>query len=282
MSTDTKSPFAVRSSDSSDDYGFFGIIFGRPGVGKTSLLANRKKSFFIGNEINKEFYDKKIMVGLNPCNDWEEFIGQLDQIKNNIAPFLKKYDTIVVDNFSDIERLMIKDFAGDDNLQTWNGGYGKGTAECEKRSSNLILNYFKFLQQNGLNVVLVCHCDERTTEDLITGNSQVEYVPSLNKATLKPLEAHASFIFHVHIPTVKGGSSDTRVVFTSPTLASKATKKKMYIDLPDKIEINKDPSKTWLVMHDKLIYKKEVKKEEVKKEEVKKETKQPTTKENKK
>ena len=38
-----------------------------------------------------------------------------------------------------------------------------------------------------------------STEDLITGNSQTEYVPSLNKSTLKPLEAHASFIFHIFI-----------------------------------------------------------------------------------
>ena len=88
----------MRSSDNpNEDYGFFGIIFGRPGVGKTSLLANRdRKAFFIGNELNREFYDEKIMVGFNPCNNWEEFMGQLDYVKNNIAVVFLRNMTLLL------------------------------------------------------------------------------------------------------------------------------------------------------------------------------------------
>ena len=230
--------------------GFFGLIFGRPGVGKTSLLAYRDKNFFIGNEINREFSK---LNGFESINNWKDFLNQFKYIKES-ETFKNKYDTIVVDNFSDIEGMMIEDFTRGENLNSWNKGYGAGHVECEKRSRDFIKDYLKPLQEEGTNIIFICHCDEKYTEDLITGNSQTEYIPALGKRTLKPFEAHASFIFHLHIPIVAGDKTFKRVLLTSPTVASKSTKKKNYIDLPDKVEI-KNPKETWNHLYDKLIFK---------------------------
>ena len=228
--------------------GYFGIIFGEPGVGKTSLLSYRSKNFFIGNELNREFNTQ----GLTAVDNWNQFLNQLEYIKNNIESVTKKFDTLVLDNFTDIESMLISSFAQGKNLTTWNGGFGAGYAEAEKLCRKIIEGYLKPLQEKGLNIVFICHSKEKQYKDHITDNSYILYKPSLEDRTLKPLEAYATFIFNLHIPKISTSKEVRRTLYTGSNLSS-LTKKKKYIDLPDIIEV-KDPKATWDIIHSKLIF----------------------------
>ncbi len=225
---------------------FFGIIYGRPGVGKTSLLA-KSNSFFIGNEINKEFDFK----GFEPYKNYKQFLEQLEALRDMDI----KEDTIVIDNMTDTESFMINDFVGEStNLSTGGGGYGAGYNECEKRINKILKSYVKYLQyEKGKNVVFICHASEVTEMDNLTGIERRYYKPSLEKKTIKCLENHADFVFHLHRPVLskKNGSSPSpRVLYTTFSSGCYA-KKKSYIDLPDELIVDKD-GKTWERINDAL------------------------------
>ena len=234
------------------DRGFFGLIYGRPGVGKTSLLAKNKRHFFMGNELNSEFQ----LNGFEPVESWNEFLAQCEKLKSGLQEIKKKFDIVVVDNFSDIEGMMKRDFLGaTGNLSTWNKGWGAGTNECEKKTRALLDDFVRPLNKEGLGVIFICHSKNNPKEDHITSIQYTEYAPELEFKTLKPLEAYAKFIFHIHTPIdlkAKGGGSLNRVLFTASKAGSSA-KKKVSIDLPDEVELNKDKIKeTWDIIYKKV------------------------------
>jgi len=216
------------------DLTFFGVIYGRPGSGKTTLLSNAKDVFFIGNERNREFN----VLGFEPCDTYSKFLEDL----KNVEKHVDKFNTLVVDNFSDVEGLMKKEFTGGANLSTWNKGYGAGANECEARTRSILNSIAELRDKHKKNVIFICHAKVRNEEDLLTGAGTSHYEPDLEKKTLKPIEAYADFVFHLHTPVViskKNKSSElVRFLFTAYSAGSHA-KKKSFIDLPDEIQWNK-------------------------------------------
>ena len=234
-----------RTTKTVYERGFFGLIFGRPGVGKTSLFSDNEKHFFMGNELNSEFS----LNGFNPVETWSDFLSQCDKIKKDISQIKQSFNLIVIDNFSDLEGMLVKDFCGrNTNLSSYGGGYGAGYNELEKRTRVLIEDFIKPVQKENLGVVFICHAKEKVMQDHITTVEYTTYRPALEDKTLKPLEAHANFIFHIHTPIdFKSKSSGVvnRVIFTTSKAGSFA-KKKSSINLPDDIEFKKDKIKeTW-------------------------------------
>lgn len=224
--------------------GWFGVLYGRPGVGKTSMFAYTDRYLFCGNEQNKGFGIKS----LTPAKSYREFQTQcLSILKDD----LKDYDTVVVDNFTDLEQMLIHSFAGSQNLATWKGGYGVGYKELEKLVRLLLDGFVKPLQARGKNVIFIAHATVREATDYEQDIVYEQYMPFLEKVGLKPLEAHADWIFHLHRQARhidKDGNVDktkqpNRVLLTEYTLGSLA-KKKNWINLKDKVLVG-DPKTFW-------------------------------------
>lgn len=248
----SKDKIKYRTMTTKYNRGFFGILFGRPGVGKTSLFANNDKHFLVGNELNAEFN----FNGFDPTESWNNFIEQFESLKLNIDKIKEKFNLIIVDNFTDIEGMLVKDITGPrKNLSTYAGGYGAGYTELEKRIRSFLENYIIPIQKEGVNIVFICHAKESTRQDHITGVEYIMYRPSLEDKSLKPLEAHANFIFHQHVPIDLKSKSDGQtntIIFTTSKIGSFA-KKKSNIHLPDEIKIVKDKIKeTWDYIHKEI------------------------------
>ena len=230
------------------DKKFFGIVYGAPGVGKTTLLANRKGNFFLGNEINAEFD----IVGLEHSNTYEDFVNKLcasPQLALNNG-----CDTIVVDNISDIERFCQQGFLKDKNLATFGGGYGAGYRELEKRMVHLT-NLFKGIQDKGLNVILIGHAVEKPTQDPTTGFEGITFRPQVEAKTLHVLSAHADFIFHLHRARTGGKdglNKPTRFLYTQ-YYEEVYAKKKSFIHLEDLIVIKDNNSNSWENIHNTIV-----------------------------
>ena len=227
---------------------YFGLIYGRPGTGKTTLLSGLNRPFFIGNEINREFD----FQGFEPCKTWNDFISQLKDVEN----YSDKFDVLVVDNFSDIEGLMKADFIEEGkNLSTCLGSFGAGYNECEKRTRELI-DIFQRIQEKEKSIVLLCHAKEKTIEDRLTGASHASYMPDLEAKTLKPIEAYADFVFHLHRPLTTNitdkAAELNRFLFTTFTAGGHA-KKKSFIDVPDEILWKKEDWSMMQRLHDKIV-----------------------------
>lgn len=240
-----------RNKDTNYQRGAFGLVFGRPGVGKTSFLVHDPKSFFIGNELNKEFKPK----GMIPCKNWAQFKTQLSCFLTDYTAkteLQEEFDTLVIDNFSDMEELMIKSFIGNANLATWNTGYGAGRDECRKRTKNILDEYIIPLQELNMHVVFICHEKEKEETDYISGVNITKYKPFLEDKTLKPLESHADFIFHLKSGNVKIKGKQKIMLYTDSTINSYA-KKKSYIKIPDEIDVTNKEKLIWLKIKSKLL-----------------------------
>jgi len=221
-------------------FNYFGLIFGKAGSGKTSLLANSKDTFFIGNERNIEF-DLEGRA-LNPVKNYNEFLEQLEWFKKNKPKNIK---TLVIDNYSDIEQMLIKSFAGEANISTWNRGWGAGQAELEKKTRNLIQNYLVPIRDHIANVILLTHCDDAKEVDNQTQAEYSNYRPNLEKRGLKPLEAILDFMFHIHVPIFKQDSKNlNRAIYTTYSAGSYC-KRKSNILTDNIIIFKKDDTNLW-------------------------------------
>ena len=227
---------------------YFGLVYGMPGSGKTSLLSNRPKNFFIGTEPNAEFD----IVGYSPAKTYRELLEQLENIEKDLID--AKCDTVVIDHISDIERLCKEDFCGKQNLASYGNGYGQGYQELEKRMF-YFLDHVKRLQSKGYNVVLVGHADEKNIVDITTGAERLAFRPQLEKKTLNLISAATDFIFHIHKRTSekdKGLSKPTRVLYTS-YFESIFAKKRGSMEIPDEITIEENDTTMWEKIHGKML-----------------------------
>ena len=220
----------LKLRDNKRKLGWFGILYGKPGTGKTSLFAYTKGILYCGNEKNNDFKD---IASLNPVSNWIDFSQQLNDI---LQDGMKGYHTLVIDNMSDLEAMYIKYFCKDKNLTTYGGGYGAGYVQIEKKMRAILDGCFKPLQELGKNIILICHAKEKSMSDLELEIEFDQYVPFLEAKTLRPFEAHANWIFHLHRPYNPKSKVSPRVLITEYNLAHLA-KKKSDINLPNKAVI---------------------------------------------
>ena len=227
---------------------YIGLVYGMPGSGKTSLLSNREKNFFLGTEANAEFD----IVGYEPAKTYPEFLEQLKDVEKDLNS--NKCDTVIIDHITDVERLCKEDFCGKQNLASYGNGYGQGYQELEKRMFHF-MEILKNLQEKGYNVIMIGHADEKNIIDITTGAERLAFRPQLEKKSLNLISAATDFIFHIHKKTSEkdfGLSKPVRALYTS-YFESIFAKKRGNMDLPDEIIIKENDTTLWEKVHEKLI-----------------------------
>lgn len=220
--------------------GWFGILYGKPGVGKTSLFANSKGCLFVGNEENPESQFPRI-ASMEQAHDWADFYAQLRAVLNDK---MEGYHTLVIDNFSDLEGMLCKSLFGEKNIATWKGGYGAGYNELEKCVRYMTTNIFIPLQKINKNVVMITHATEREVPDEESQEQYHQNVPFLEKKTLRPLQAHANWIFYLHRPWSKDKKELSKRELITDLTPGTLAKKKANIKLPYRAVIN-DINTAW-------------------------------------
>ena len=227
---------------------YCGLIYGMPGSGKTSLLANRKENFFIGTESNTEFD----IVGFKESRTFNELLMSLELAPDEVRK--NNCDTIVIDHISDVEKLCKESFCGQDrNLVTWGNGYGAGYQELEKRFGKLI-RLSREIQDKGINVVFIGHAEEKTHKDIISETEQLIHRPALEKRVLNLVASYTDFIFHIHRKSQgsKGLVKPKRFLYTSYHETVYA-KKRGGLNIPDELEIPEGNKDIWNKIHKDLI-----------------------------
>ena len=227
---------------------YCGLIYGMPGCGKTTLLANRKGNFFIGTEPNAEFD----IIGLNESKSYEDFLKDLSS-----SPELARKngcDTIVVDHLSEVEKLCKESFCGEnENLATWKNGHGAGYQEIEKRMFHLI-KIVKEIQSKKMNVIFLGHAEEKLYNDIISEKEIIIHRPALDKRVLQLFSAFTDFIFLIHRKTEKGKglTKSKRFMYTAHHETIFA-KKRGGLEVPDEIEIKENDNELWEAVHNKIM-----------------------------
>lgn len=126
------------------------VVYGEPGVGKSTFAATAPKPFFITTDGNYEYLED--FCGLKPedhqqCFSWAE-------MKKAFARDFSKYDTIVVDLLEDSYLWADTEFCRDNKLVHISDlGYGKGYSIL---GNDFFVEYQKLLALPK-NVILLMH-----------------------------------------------------------------------------------------------------------------------------
>lgn len=182
------------------------MLYGIPGVGKTTLATRKTKSLLCDVENGATRIDcKKVSV-----NSWEDLLKFIKQVAE-----LKDFDTIIFDSYTRIEKM-----ATDSICQT-NGwpnlekpGFGKGY-EILKAYAQRFLDQLAILNKAGKHTITVAHAKTRSVVDPMSENYD-RYEPDMHKNSLPLFYSSMDCIFFYRWKTlVKETDKGDRYIATS-------------------------------------------------------------------
>jgi hypothetical protein len=167
------------------------IIYGPPGMGKTSLAAEFPEPVFLQTEEGTPGGLELVSFG-----HLQSFGALMDAIAA-LYDGEHAFRTIVLDNLSDTEKLVWAETA---QRNTWKSieqpGYGKGYVEADRVWAELIDGLNAVRRQRGVGIVLIGHAAIERFDDP-TSASYSRYDIDLHKRAKALLEREADAIFLV-------------------------------------------------------------------------------------
>jgi hypothetical protein len=134
----------------------FLIVYGPPGIGKSSFASDAPSPFFL----DAEGGSKNLDVERVEPETWED-------VREAIELFSKSgKETLVVDTLDWLEKLLVQDVlktAGKNTIQEI-GGYGKGYEEITRKWVGF-LDALDALHKDGKNIILLAHSEVKTMND---------------------------------------------------------------------------------------------------------------------
>ena len=202
---------------------FKGIVYGKPGVGKSSLLASNPKSVFVGTETNDNVNCLTHPDGIS--TSFQQFIDRFMWAAQLPA---EQCDTIVVDTISEVEVLLINSFLmRGTNLNTTHKGFGAGREELKKRYFNFLTNQVnQAVNKYGKNVIFIARLYKENEMDEETGAEFIKSYPQIEKSkSYEMFAGEMDFIFSMKplLPERTGELKTKGIcIYTSPSAGSDA------------------------------------------------------------
>lgn len=126
------------------------VIYGVPGVGKTTFAAAAPAPIFADLEHGSENFDVTRFPAINTFDSLIEAVGYLYSENH-------EFKTFVLDSMSVAERLANEKVCRDQNVNSIEDiGYGKGHVMASEEIQSL-LRGLDALVAKGMNVIVVCH-----------------------------------------------------------------------------------------------------------------------------
>lgn len=181
------------------------ILFGTPGVGKSTWASKSPKPIFLGFEETSELDVDRFPIPRN----YAEFVSQLDYLAK--APL--DYKTVVIDSIDTVERSLHQEIREkeDKPMAKCMGGYGAAYDYAESKLKTDVRDKLKTLRdQKGMNVILLGHVMTKTKTDPIQALTYDAYQPNLhNKAQSLFVDWAQCCFFATYVTSpIKDGNSD--------------------------------------------------------------------------
>ena len=132
------------------------IVYGVPGVGKTTFAAQAPNPFIIDLERGAERYDV-------PHNSDISTFMEFKTVLDNLPPC----ETLIIDTFDELEKLLVQhtmNKEGVDSLNKVGGGYGRGWLQVYEQFGFVISELDKIRITKGVNIILIGHSTIRHFE----------------------------------------------------------------------------------------------------------------------
>lgn len=182
------------------------ILFGTPGVGKSTWASKSPKPIFLGFEETSELEVDRFQIP----KSYAEFVNQLDHLAQSTAD----YKTVVIDSIDTVERALhqqIREKEDGKPLAKCMGGYAAAYDYAESRLKIDVKDKLKFLRDvKGMNVILLGHVMTKTKTDPIQALTYDAHQPNLHHKAQSLFVDWAQCCFFATYVTspVKDGNSD--------------------------------------------------------------------------
>lgn len=152
------------------------LVYGNPGVGKSTFAAGATKPLFIPVE---DGIDDLNVDRVGKIQSYDELI----QVLRDVATDEHDYQTLVVDSLSALETLLHAKVCQKydvDSIESAGGGYGKGYVEALNDFISILKALEYIRTQKQMNIVLIAH-DTVELDPSPSTNSFQKYYPRLHK-----------------------------------------------------------------------------------------------------
>lgn len=177
------------------------IVYGPPGVGKSTWAAAAPKPLFI----HAEEVDELEVDRLSQVTSWEELEAQLKWVVTTKP----KYESIVIDSIDALEKLLHKDILKKDpkcngNLAKAFGGYGAGYEYAANEMMRIRDSYIKEIRDSlGMNIIILSHSKKVQASDVVLGFTHDSYEMTLHQKTANVWSDWVSAIFFASFVSYK-------------------------------------------------------------------------------
>lgn len=196
----TKQPFNV-------------ILFGVPGIGKSTWAAQSQSPIFLGGEETGELDVSRFPQS----KSYADVLGQLNQLILENKDL--KYKTLVIDTLDSIEALLHQKLLSEDPKQTGSmiashGGYGKAY-EMAANDLTKLRELLNTLRHMGMNIILLAHSKKVQATDTILGMQYDTYELNLHqKAQNVFVDWVSAVLFANYVVHQQSGTNTDRVFAT--------------------------------------------------------------------
>jgi hypothetical protein len=129
------------------------LIFGQPGVGKSTLATDAPRSITIQGEVGTEQIN---CSRIDPPESWQDACDQVEALITEEHD----YETVVLDTLDGLEGLLFRDICHEaraKSIEYVGGGYGKGFTRAVEKWREMLLSLERLRAKRGMGVVLVAH-----------------------------------------------------------------------------------------------------------------------------
>ena len=214
------------------------VIWGQPGVGKTTLAATFPNPWFIDIEKSTAWMPQLRSRQWERPKTWQEIIDQLERFKRELPG-----DTLVIDSIDWMEAKYIEKFGSPGGQND----YGKSYNDMDKKF-RAILDNLTEISEKGVHVVLTAHFDTKEVSDPDQLTSYSKYVLKMQKKTCSAVMEWADEILFLRfrdtvIASDKNGKKGKAVggqIRDIKTVRAAAYDAKNRFDLPEEMEFKTD------------------------------------------
>ena len=178
------------------------VLYGTPGVGKSTLAAGAQNALFIGPEENAEMdIDRFPLV--------KTYAGLMKYLVE-LAQGKYKYKTLVLDSISGMERIIHNEICANEpgkSMSTALGGYGKAYDEAARRLWTIREALELVREKTQMNIIVIGHSVKTKLIDPILQTEYDVYDMSLHKNARRDCNSFftewASLVLFVNWATYK-------------------------------------------------------------------------------
>ena len=216
--------------------GKFVVLYGAPGIGKTTLASKATNPLFIDAESGTDELDVARLSVKAPEQVRDAFV----------AAFKSEYKTIIIDSATAIERLLTAKILAERNIKTLaRAGFGAGFQDLKDSWIETLKPIDAILQSNR-NVILIGHTKVKSVNDPVLGDSYDRTEMDIHKDSLQTIVSAADMMLLMREEiTLKDDEGRTRPVGTGKRVLYTADRPsflaKTRVKLPDIIDLEKTP-----------------------------------------